>query len=202
MATLKYNRNDYLPTRTNLSVSQVKAEYRRLKVIAQRRLERIGRTEFRQTGTYGYNEAMFGKGKGSVRGKSEAELRKMLYDLSSFVTDPSKTLTGLRERRDLTIAKINSKYGADIVTKDNYFEFLDFLNDKSMQPTFEGLDSGQELQLWEMRSKGLTNKAIRDNFADLMKDRENVLKALDKLPNRKRISYSELEKNLKNDRLY
>lgn len=197
MATLKYNRNDYLPTRTNLSVSQVKAEYRRLKVIAQRRLERIGRTEFRQTRTYGYNEAMFGKGKGSVRGKSEAELRKMLYDLSSFVTDPSKTLTGLRERRDLTIAKINGKYGAEIVTKDNYFEFLDFLNDKSMQPTFEGLDSGQELQLWEMRSKGLTNKAIRDNFADLMKNRENVLQALDKLPNRKRISYSELEENLK-----
>ena len=197
MATLKYNRNDYLPTRTNLSVSQVKAEYRRLKVIAQRRLERIGRTEFKQTRTYGYNEAMFGKGKGSVRGKSEAELRKMLYDLSSFVTDPSKTLTGLRERRDLTIAKINSKYGAEIVTKDNYFEFLDFLNDKSMQPTFEGLDSGQELQLWEMRSKGLTNKAIRDNFADLMKNRENVLQALDKLPNRKRISYSELEENLK-----
>ena len=197
MATLKYNRNDYLPTRTNLSVSQVKAEYRRLKVIAQRRLERIGRTEFRQTKTYGYNEAMFGKGQGSVRGKSEAELRKMLYDLSSFVTDPSKTLTGLRERRDLTIAKINGKYGAEIVTKDNYFEFLDFLNDKSMQPTFEGLDSGQELQLWEMRSKGLTNKAIRDNFADLMKNRENVLQALDKLPNRKRISYSELEENLK-----
>lgn len=197
MATLKYNRNDYLPTRTNLSVSQVKAEYRRLKVIAQRRLERIGKTEFRQTRTYGYNEAMFGKGKGSVRGKSEAELRKMLYDLSSFVTDPSKTLTGLRERRDLTIAKINGKYGAEIVTKDNYFEFLDFLNDRSMQPTFEGLDSGQELQLWEMRSKGLTNKAIRDNFADLMKNRENVLQALDKLPNRKRISYSELEENLK-----
>lgn len=197
MATLKYNRNDYLPTRTNLSISQVKAEYRRLKVIAQRRLERIGKTEFRQTRTYSYNEAMFGKGKGSVRGKSEAELRKMLYDLSSFVTDPSKTLTGLRERRDLTIAKINGKYGAEIVTKDNYFEFLDFLNDKSLESVFEGLDSGQELQLWEMRSKGLTNKAIRGNFADLMKDRENVLKALDKLPNRKRISYQELQENMK-----
>lgn len=197
MATLKYNRNDYLPTRTNLSVSQVKAEYRRLKVIAQRRLERIGRTEFRQTKIYGYNEAMFGKGQGSVRGKSETELRKMLYDLSSFVTDPSKTLTGLRERRDFTIAKINGKYGAEIVTKDNYFEFLDFLNDKSLESVFEGLDSGQELQLWEMRSKGLTNKAIRDKFADLMKDRENVLKALDKLPNRKRISYQELQENMK-----
>lgn len=197
MATLKYNRNDYLPTRTNLSVSQVKAEYRRLKVIAQRRLERIGKTEFRQTRTYSYNESMFGKGKGSVRGKSETELRKMLYDLSSFVTDPSKTLTGLRDRRDQTIAKINGKYGAEIVTKENYFEFLNFLNDKSMEPTFEGLDSGQELQLWEMRSKGLTNKAIRDNFADLFDNREKVLKALDKLPNRKRISYSELEENMK-----
>ena len=48
-----------------------------------------------------------------------------------------------------------------------------------------------------MRSKGLTNKAIRDNFADLMKNRDNVLQALDKLPNSKRISYSELEENLK-----
>lgn len=197
MATLKYNRNDYLPTRRNLSVSEVKAEYRRLKVIAQRRLERIGRTEFRQTKTYSYNVSMFGKGQGSVRGKSEAELRKMLYDLSSFVTDPSKTLTGLRERRDLTIAKINSKYGAEIVTKDNYFEFLNFLTDKSLESVFEGIDSGQELQLWEMRSKGLTTKAIRDKFADLMKDREKVLNALDKLPNRKRISYQELEENMK-----
>lgn len=197
MATLKYSRNDYLPTRTSLSVSQVKAEYRRLKVIAQRRLQRIGKTEFSQTKTYSYNEAMFGKGQGSVRGKSEAELRKMLYDLSSFVTDPSKTLTGLRERRDLTIAKINGTYGAEIVTKENYFEFLDFLNDKSLDSVFEGLDSGQELQLWEMRSKGLTTKAIREKFADLMKDREKVLNALNKLPNRKRISYQELQENMK-----
>ena len=199
MAKLKYDRMSYFPDRSTLSLKEVKSEYRRLKTVAQRRLQRIGGTEFANTNTYKYNMKLFGKGKGSIKGLSERQIRKMLYQLQSFTSSDESTLTGLRKKRDNTIQRINDQYGEDIVNKQNYFEFIDFLNDKSMKSAYRGLDSGQVLELWEIRSKGLSLNTIRKDWSELLENKDEIVDYLESQKKKgKRISYQRV-KGILND---
>lgn len=188
MARLKYNRISYLPNRTDLSLKEVKAEYQRLRSIARRRLDKISKTEFSQTNLYKKYNKMYNSPRGGIRGKSESQLRSGLYELSEYVESSYSTLKGLKSRMDNTISRLGGK-GFN-VTPSNYFDLIAFLNDKNIQKIAEWLDSDQIMQLWKMRSKGLSLNKIIKEWDKLLAKSDDVNKYLDRQIERgKGVSY-------------
>lgn len=188
MAKLKFNRISYLPNRTDLSLKEVKAEYQRLRSIARRRLNKIANTEFSQTNLFKKYNKMYNTSRGGVRGKSESQLRSGLYELSEYVESSYSTLKGLKNRMDNTIKKLSAK-GFN-VNPSNYFGLIEFLNDKNIQKIAEWLDSDQIMQLWKMRSKGLSLNKIVKEWDKLLGKSDEVNKYLDRQIDRdKGISY-------------
>lgn len=197
MAKLNFDRLDYLPNRKAIGIGDVKVEYRRLKTIAQKRLKNIAKSEFVDSRTYQYYNAMFGKGKGGIKGKSEAQIRKMLYEVQKFVSNKQTSVSGMRSHMRSTIKQINEMYGEEILNKDNFNDYIDFINDKSLQSVFNGIDSGQVIELWAMRVKGINKNMIRQQWNNLLENRDEVVEYLnERRVKGKRIDYRQLRKLL------
>lgn len=193
MAKLNFGKLDYLPNRRDIGIGDVKAEYRRLKSIAQKRLKNIKNSEFANSKTYQYYNQLFGKGKGSVRGKTEAQLRKMLYQVQQFVTSKRTSVSGMRSHMRSTIKQINEMYGDEILNKDNFNEYIEFINDKSLESVFNGVDSSQIVELWALRSQGLSMNSIRKDWEQLLNNQEEVFDYLKSQKGKgKKISYNKL----------
>lgn len=188
MPKLKYSRVSYLPNRQDLSVSQLKAEYQRLRVVGQKRLKTISRSEFVNTPTYRRGMQVVSR---SVKGKSESELRKMLYDVYQFTSNQGNTIRGMRRKRREQIERVNEIAGEEILNNSNYFDFINFINDKNIEDIAKGLDSGQVMELWKMNQKGLSKKSIIKDASRLLQRSEDVNAFLDKrtLKSRKYSSY-------------
>ena len=174
MAKLNFGRLDYLPDRKNIGIGDVKVEYQRLKTIAQKRLKTMGKSEFSNSKTYQYYNRLFGKGRGSVKGKTEAQLRVMLYQVQQFVSSQRTTVSGMRSHMRSTIKQVNEQYGEEILNKDNFNQYIEFINDKSMEAIYEQIGSDQQLTLWAFRSKGVPMKVIREQWSELLDNEESV----------------------------
>ena len=197
MAKLNFGRLDYLPDRKNIGIADVKVEYQRLKTIAQKRLKTMGKSEFSNSKTYQYYNRLFGKGRGSVKGKTEAQLRVMLYQVQQFTSSQRTTVSGMRSHMRSTIKQVNEQYGAEILNKDNFNEYVDFINDKSLESMFNGIDSGQIVELWALRSQGLSMNTIRKNWEELLNNQEEIFDYLQEQRKKgKKVSYNKLKKLL------
>lgn len=102
---------------------EIRAEYTRLRDIAQKRLKRMGETKFRETNTYKFNVKHYPKLKDI---KSINELAGRLADLARFITDPYGTLAKQKEimKKSLTTLHENDY---TFVTEENYIEFGKFM---------------------------------------------------------------------------
>lgn len=164
MARLKYPRMSYFASSTDLTFAQVRGEYNRLRSAAQKRLKRLSGTEFARSETYQYYSGAFP----SARGLSEADMRKALYDVAQFVSNDQNTLRGMRRKQEKAIAEMNSRFGEELVNKENYWDFIDFLKDKNMKDIAKGLDSDQVIELWRLREKGVPTRDIMKHFNILL----------------------------------
>lgn len=102
---------------------EIRAEYTRLRDIAQKRLKRMGETKFRETNTYKFNVKHYPKLKDI---KTVNELAGRLADLARFIIDPYGTLTKQKEimKKSLTTLHDNDY---TFVTEENYIEFGKFM---------------------------------------------------------------------------
>ena len=102
---------------------EIRAEYTRLRDIAQKRLKRMGETKFRETNTYKFNVKHYPKLKDI---KTVNELAGRLADLARFITDPYGTLAKQKEimKKSLTTLHENDY---TFVTEENYIEFGKFM---------------------------------------------------------------------------
>lgn len=194
MAKLNFGRLDYLPNRRDIGIGDVKTEYRRLKSIAQKRLKNIKNSEFANTKTYRYYNQLFGKGHGSIRGKTETELRIMLYRLQQFVSNPRNTVSGLRRNMRSTIKEVNDYFGEEILNKNNYDEYIEFINDKSMEAIFALIPSDQVINLWAFRSKGIPTSMIHDHWNTMLKKEREIHDFINERRSQgKKIKYKEIQ---------
>ena len=68
--------------------------------------------------------------------------------------------------------------------------FYAFMNDKQAQAVLAGLDSGQKLELFRMRAKGLSMNSILKDFSKLLDNADEVNEYLDEHSDRKRAASS------------
>ena len=77
----------------------MKREYTKMRDVAQKRIKRMGESEFADTKTYEENKEGFRK----IKDIDPRDFAKAFSELSKFVAKKTSTVTGQKERRDKTI---------------------------------------------------------------------------------------------------
>ena len=101
------------------SLKQLRQAYSQMRSTAQKRIQRLNKPEnIRQ---FGQPEKEFFRTTKALT--TSSELLKEIKDISKFLTNKGSTITGLKERRDFTINKMQ-EYGFDVDTLEKTIEEL------------------------------------------------------------------------------
>ena len=101
----------------------IRAEYTRLRNIAQRRLREMSKSEIgRESYTFKRNEGRFRPASEMTLGQTKI----MLAEVSRMITARRGTLAGIKRARKLAIQSFH-EHGYEFVTEENYSEFGEFM---------------------------------------------------------------------------
>lgn len=107
----------------------LRQEYSRLRAIAQKRLARLGASEFREDMPYQrYKDRLptIAEMKAKAGSRYMSELAKALSDVASFVSMQTSTIAGARERQRKVLEGLEA-HGVEGVTSGNLREFGKFM---------------------------------------------------------------------------
>lgn len=125
---LTFSPADYNPQGLAKLMSQdmgaVRREYGRLRDIAQKRLARLGASEYAESSAYTFNKDRF---IGLRQVKSPAQLAHLLVDVTRFLSARSSTVSGQRGIERDTVGSLQAK-GYDFITTDNIRQFGEFMD--------------------------------------------------------------------------
>lgn len=156
---------------SRFSESDIEKEYTRLRKAAKGRLKTIGKSEFREGDLYKvYKDRFNMTAKQVLREGGRSLLRYRLSALYRFLSKRSSSVTGLRETRDETLAKLQ-EHGYFFVTKDNIDDFGRFMDGVRAAAETNRYDSERVAELfdWGQKNKVTVNELIK-NFEDFMQD--------------------------------
>lgn len=103
----------YIGSASKQDIAALRAEYTRLRDIAQKRVKRLGKSEFRETSAYTSHAEGFAK----LRELDPRDLPKAMAELSKFVNAKTSTLAGQKETRQRTIETFR-KQGINLTPKN------------------------------------------------------------------------------------
>ena len=101
----------------------MKREYTKMRDVAQKRIKRMGESEFADTKTYEENKEGFRK----IKDIDPRDFAKAFSELSKFVAKKTSTVTGQKERRDKTIKAWNDQNIK--LNKENYFRTMKIMDE-------------------------------------------------------------------------
>lgn len=159
---LKYDYDAYRPDiLANMPYDEIAKEYNRLEKRANRSLNAMSKTKYKNTETYLYNA---GKYPDVSNIKSKTELAYRLSDLARFVTRKTSTLSGLREQEKKTIQTLHER-GYTFVNSRNYQKFVDFMD--TMRTVYKNIqfDSEYVAEVFEeyaIKKKVKVDKLVKD----------------------------------------
>ena len=164
-ASLKYNAEWYLPNNTlsrTIPDKQIRAEYTRLRDIAQKRIKRLGESEWRSSETFQRYKGGFPK---LSEIPNRTNLSYELAKLSRFVSAKTTTVSGLKHQRSEQLKSLK-KHGYDFVNKENIDKFGQFMEDfrnKELGRRKEGSPIVVEL-FYQTERLGLDPKVVARDF--------------------------------------
>ena len=123
---------------------EARAEYARLRKIANRRLERLGASEFANSRTYQNWSSGF---EALPPDAPERDIRKALYDVGRFVNLKTSSVTGARAAREKFVGKMQ-ELGYDFINKSNAQQFGEFMREVKTHQTYKGYDSERVAELF------------------------------------------------------
>lgn len=175
---LKYNADCYYPEALEsgaLSLAEMRAEYSRLRKIANRRIAALGRSEFADTDAYKKNVGKYT----TIATLDETELRYKLYDLSKFVTARSGSVTGQRRIREQVIETFRNM-GVEFINKHNYKRFTDFMEASRTAKFSKIVSSDRIKELFGVLSRHkIDSGKVLEDFKKW--DRENLESKIDSI---------------------
>lgn len=153
-------RSDYVPAKLNqMDEADLRKEYSRLRDIAQKRLKRMA-SEWSWTESYKQNVYAFNK-LSAIRDKRT--LVHKLSQLSRFVTAETGSASGLNRQRNKALATLHS-HGYDFVTKENFREFIDFLEWARSLRIARMYDSERVADIWGAVQETKSKEEIEKMF--------------------------------------
>lgn len=134
--TLKYAWYEYTPEALqsgSLSEKEIRDEYRRLRSIANKRIDRLEKAGYTDTQTYLRNVGAYK----SPANYTMAELQYKLYQISKFVTAKSSTVGGMRLIEKHVLEKLNEKDLGRIKNLQEFGDFMDWARAKYKNSNFD-----------------------------------------------------------------
>ena len=147
MATLKYGVDAYnIEVAPDLfTVSEARAEYNRLRNIANKRLWNLKKSEFSD---FKIVQKNLGKFYGPSK-MTEGELYKSLQDVARFVTQKTSTVKGIKSMLKKEIATLQ-EHDYTFVNDTNILAFRDFWEEIRANNDVKKFDSEEIVELYEI----------------------------------------------------
>lgn len=120
-------------------LASIRHTYSEMRSIANKRLGRLGKSEFRESAAYQQHQGGFAK----LADIPKADLAKAFHDVQKFLAAKTSTVSGQRERRDKIIAAWQAQ-GLDI-NKKNFNTVMDIMHRLRDQKQVYGSDAAIEL---------------------------------------------------------
>ena len=134
--TLKYAWYEYTPEALQsgvLSDKEIKDEYRRLRNIANKRIDRLEKAGYGETQAYLRNAGAYK----SASNYTMAELQYKLYQVSKFVAAKSSTVSGMRLIEKEAIETLNEKGLGRIKNLQEFGDFMSWARTKYKNSDFD-----------------------------------------------------------------
>lgn len=120
---------------------EARAEYARLRAVAQKRIQRLQSAGYKIQGPTSF--------KPLPRGASEADIYKSLADVARFISQKSSTISGRKEAIRKMVKKMQShKY--DFINERNAEEFGEFMKEAKKHDEYRGYDSAEVVDLFHI----------------------------------------------------
>lgn len=171
----------------SMTEKQIRKEYSRLRKVAAGRLRALEKSEFgKRADTWrSYRDAF-----PSSRGRSTGEIAHRLSQAYYFLSLKGSSVTGLREIRDDFIKTMNDD-GYTWINKDNYFDFIDFMESVRSYYDSVSYDSDRAVEVFDVLTvNGFSPEELKGDYDWWL---ENYRKIARK-PNSKGLSYEEYKK--------
>lgn len=150
--------------------SAVRAEYSRLRDIAQKRLQRLAKSE---PGSYAYR-ANVGQ-YAPARGQTTEEIRTKLPTLAKFIAAKTGSVSGIRAQRSKAV-KTFQEHGYNFITKENIGTFGEFMEAfKSKKGKTRAYGSYEAVELWEFtQEQNIDPERVKRQFAQWLQQRKEL----------------------------
>ena len=187
-----------------LTVEEMKSQYSYLRTVAQKRLQRLGESEFSESQAYLKNIKTF---KPIAQIETESELIMRLYSVRKFIESKGSTIKGQTEIRRKAVEAAQEK-GLDWINEGNIAEFgqyMDYLRAKYKGAQFDSeramrlfvaakkkdvdpLEVAQDFEYWKnnvsyLERVGKIKSAephSADDYRELIEHKKEVRKKLNK----------------------
>lgn len=160
-ATLKYAWYEYTPEALQsgvLSEKEIRDEYRRLRDIANKRIDRLEKAGYGGTQAYLRNAGAYK----SASNYTMAELQYKLYQISKFVSAKSSTVSGMRSIEKEAIKALQEK-GLERVK--NLQEFGDFMSWARTRYKNSDFDSERAAEVYnEAKRRSIDIEEIKKDY--------------------------------------
>ena len=160
-ATLKYAWYEYTPEalqRGVLSEKEIRDEYRRLRNIANKRIDRLEKAGYEQTQTYLRNAGAYK----SASNYTMNELHYKLYQISKFVAANSSTVSGMRTIEKWAIKTLQEKGLGRIKNLQEFGDFMEWARTRYKNSDF---DSERAAEVYnEAKRRNIDIKEIKKDY--------------------------------------
>lgn len=157
------------------TLAEARKEYSKLRSIANKRIQRLGQSEFRKSTAYRNWSGGFTTLAGLA---GESQIRKALYDVARFLKQRTGSVSGARKAQKEFI-KTMQGMGYTFINKKNAAEFGEFMREVKKHKDYKGRDSEQLVELFRTaKEKRIDTQSLAKNYETWFKNE----KALESAP--------------------
>lgn len=145
---------DYFPevARANMSKKEARAEYARLRKIANRRLEALERYYPKSEIAKRYRKGF----QALPREEKSSRIYKKLYEVARYLNLKQGSVSGARESRRQAIETLH-EHGYTFVNRKNFDEFAEFMRAVKTHASYRSYDSEEVVELFAKARKSRMN---------------------------------------------
>ena len=151
--------------------ANIRREYARLRDIAQKRLERLGRNE---PGSFAYTRNV---GKyAPTKTLTTGQIKALLPDLAKFIAARTGTVTGISAQRNKSIETLRS-HGYTFINRSNIKEFGEYMEESRTNKATRSIGSVEVAEFYGWtKQHGISIQRIKDDFALWLTARKDLYK--------------------------
>lgn len=158
----------------NFTISEARAEYARLRREANRRLETLRRSEYKNMPSVKNRPQEY---EALPRNASERQIRMQLYDVARFVGLKTSSVRGARAATRQALETLQ-EHGYDFINKNNIRDFQEFMAEVNKHKAAKGLPSSDVVDMWRTaREKRIDTQSLAKKFDFWMEHRQELEEA-------------------------